>query len=80
MIPMRASIVGPPRTARSNASIAVCHSVAACSALGNFAMYSPASLSVTSSRLLPRGPRGGTVIGSSNFLCQPRTLMGFPRA
>jgi hypothetical protein len=74
MMPIRASIVGPPRTARSNASIAVCHSVAVCSAFGSFAMYRPASLRVTSSRPFPRGPRGRMMIGSSIFASNRRRL------
>ena len=74
MMPMRASIVGAPRTARSKASIAVCHSVAECSAFGSLVMYSPASLSVTSSRGLPRGPRGWMMIGCSNLRDQLMSL------
>src|ERR1700678_3588422 len=76
MMPIRTSMVGPPRTARSNACIAVCHSIAVCSAFGSFAMYSPASLRVTSSRLFPRGPRGGTIMGSSNLWDHPDFVLG----
>jgi hypothetical protein len=39
MIPIRASIVGPPDVATSNsASAAACHSGASCSAFGSFVM------------------------------------------
>jgi hypothetical protein len=42
--PIRASIVGPPRSAtRIMASIAACHSGASCSFFGSRAMYLPAS-------------------------------------
>jgi hypothetical protein len=56
IIPILASIVGPPRSAINiSAVIAACHSGASCSAFGSFVMYVPASSSVTSSR--PPGQR-----------------------
>jgi hypothetical protein len=36
--PIRANIVGPPRSTRSKASIAACHSGASCSAFGSLVM------------------------------------------
>jgi hypothetical protein len=66
MMPIRASIVGPPFVAtRIKACIAACHSGASCSAFGSFMMYLPASSSVTSSR------PPGSGIGSSNGRFQP---------
>jgi len=57
MMPIRASIVGPPDVAtRIKACIAACHSGASCSALGSLVMKVPASF-VTSSR-----PRGSGIV------------------
>ena len=60
MIPMRANIAGPPRSATTiKASIAACHSGAAWTAFGSLVMKSPASRKVR--RVRP----SGRAIGSS---------------
>jgi hypothetical protein len=64
--PILANMVGPPTVAtRINASIAVCHSGAVCSAFDSLVMHLPASCSVTSWR------PPGSGIGSSNGRFQP---------
>jgi hypothetical protein len=68
--PIRANIVGPPRSAtRIKASIAACHSGNLASFLGNVVTWVAASLRVTILRPSERA------IGSSNSRAQPRSLM-----